>query len=46
MNTEIRINGARHEAASAAMAALGLPEPTVFTAVRYFALMLPEADRR
>jgi len=36
MNAEIRINGDRH-AASAAMAALGLPEPTVFTAVRYFA---------
>jgi uncharacterized protein DUF6348 len=44
MNAEIRVNGDRHEAASAAMAALGLPEPTVFTAVRYFALMLPAAD--
>ncbi len=32
MQTEIRVNGERHEAASAAMAALDLPEPTVFTA--------------
>jgi hypothetical protein len=39
--TEVRINGVRHEVASAAMAALDLPEPTVFTAVRYFALLLP-----
>lgn len=43
MQAEIRINGERHEGASAAMAALGLPEPTGFTVVRYFALMLPEA---
>lgn len=45
MSAEIRVNGARHEAASAAMASLGLPEPTVFTAVRYYALMLPESVR-
>ncbi|MGN5377230.1 DUF6348 family protein [Streptomyces lasalocidi] len=41
METEIRVNGERHEAASAAMAALNLPEPTAFTAVRYYALLLP-----
>lgn len=41
MHAEIRVNGERHEAASAAMAALGLPEPTTFTAVRYYALLLP-----
>jgi hypothetical protein len=41
MVAEVRVNGERHEAASAAMAALNLPEPTVFTAVRYFALLLP-----
>ena len=41
MQTEIRVNGQRHEAASAAMADLGLPEPTAFTVVRYYALLLP-----
>ncbi|MEV7867795.1 DUF6348 family protein [Streptomyces sp. NPDC088124] len=41
MQAEIRVNGERHEAASAAMAALGLPEPTTFTAVRFYALLLP-----
>ncbi|MGV9249042.1 DUF6348 family protein [Streptomyces sp. NPDC003710] len=41
MEAEIRVNGERHEAASAAMAALDLPEPTAFTAVRYYALLLP-----
>lgn len=44
MQAEIRINGERHEAASAAMAALNLPEPRVFTAVRHFALLLPAAE--
>ncbi|OIK06317.1 hypothetical protein BIV23_07945 [Streptomyces monashensis] len=41
METEIRVNGERHDAASAAMAALNLPEPTTFTAVRYYTLLLP-----
>ncbi|MBC3839463.1 hypothetical protein GXW82_02300 [Streptacidiphilus sp. 4-A2] len=41
MVAEVRINGERHEAASAAMAALGLPGPTAFTTVRYYALLLP-----
>jgi hypothetical protein len=41
MEAEIRVNGERHEAASAAMAALNLPQPTTFTAVRYYALLLP-----
>lgn len=41
MHAEVRVNGEHHEAASAAMAALGLPEPAVFTAVRYYALLLP-----
>ncbi|WP_157875968.1 DUF6348 family protein [Streptacidiphilus griseoplanus] len=41
MEAEVRVNGERHPAASAAMAALGLPEPTTFTAVRYYALLLP-----
>lgn len=41
MQAEIRVNGERHEVASAAMAALGLPEPTTFTAVRFYALLLP-----
>lgn len=41
MVAEIRVNGEHHEAASAAMAALGLPEPKVFTAVRSYALLLP-----
>lgn len=41
MEAEIRVNGERHESASAAMAALNLPEPTVFTAVRYYALLIP-----
>lgn len=39
METEVRVNGERHEAASAAMAALNLPEPTTFTAVRYYGLL-------
>lgn len=41
MEAEVRVNGERHAAASAAMAALNLPEPKVFTAVRYYALLLP-----
>lgn len=41
VEAEVRVNGERHEAASAALAALGLPEPTVFTAVRSFTLVLP-----
>ncbi|KAB1977577.1 DUF6348 family protein [Streptomyces triticiradicis] len=41
MQAEVRVNGERHEAASAAMAALGLPEPTTFTTVRFYALLLP-----
>lgn len=41
MQAEIRVSGQRHEAASAAMGALNLPDPTVFTAVRYYALLLP-----
>ena len=41
MQAEIRVNGEYHEAASAAMAALGLPEPKTFTAVRSYALFLP-----
>ncbi|MGW3353801.1 DUF6348 family protein [Streptomyces bungoensis] len=41
MQAEIRVNGERHETASAAMAALNLPEPKVFTAVRHYALLLP-----
>ncbi|MEV0468701.1 DUF6348 family protein [Streptomyces prunicolor] len=42
MECEIRVNGECHETASAAMKALNLPEPKVFTAVRYYALLLPE----
>lgn len=41
MQAEIRVNGERHEVASAAMAALELPEPTTFTTVRYYTLLLP-----
>ncbi|MEV6873016.1 DUF6348 family protein [Amycolatopsis sp. NPDC051128] len=41
MQAEIRINGERHAAASAAMAALNLPEPATFTAARYYAVLLP-----
>lgn len=41
VEAEVRINGERHEAASAALAALGLPEPTVFTVARSFTLVLP-----
>ncbi|MER7762230.1 DUF6348 family protein [Streptomyces sp. NPDC097619] len=41
VRSEVRVNGERHEAASAALAELGLPEPTVFTAVRSFTLLLP-----
>ena len=41
MDAEVRINGERHAAASAALASLGLPEPTTFTAVRFFAVLLP-----
>ncbi|MBK3566429.1 MULTISPECIES: DUF6348 family protein [unclassified Streptomyces] len=44
MQAEIRVNGERHEAASAAMTALGLPEPTAFTAVRSYALLLPLSE--
>lgn len=41
MQAEVRVDGERHEAASAAMAALDLPQPAAFTAVRYYALLLP-----
>lgn len=41
VEAEVRINGERHEAASAALAALGLPEPAVFTVARSFTLVLP-----
>ncbi|MEV4561028.1 DUF6348 family protein [Kitasatospora sp. NPDC049285] len=41
MTAEVRVNGERHQAASAALAALGLPDPTAFTVVRSFALVLP-----
>jgi len=41
MQAEVRVNGERHDAASAAMTALNLPEPTAFTTVRYYALLLP-----
>lgn len=41
MQAEVRVNGERHEAASTAMAALNLPEPTTFTTVRCYALLLP-----
>ncbi len=41
VEAEVRVNGERHEAASAALAALGLPEPTVFTVARSFTLVLP-----
>ncbi|WP_157436536.1 DUF6348 family protein [Actinospica robiniae] len=41
MECEIRVNGERHEAASAAMAPLNLPVPKAFTAVRYYALLIP-----
>ena len=43
MQAEIRVNGDRHDEASAAMAALNIAEPTAFTAVRYYALLLPLA---
>jgi hypothetical protein len=38
---EIRVNGECHEEASAAMTALNLPGPSAFTAVRYYALLVP-----
>jgi len=41
MEAEIRVNGERHDAASAAMATLNLLEPATFTTVRYYALLLP-----
>ncbi|GAA2647978.1 MULTISPECIES: DUF6348 family protein [Streptomyces] len=41
VEAEVRVNGERHEAASAALAALGLPEPAVFTVARSFTLVLP-----
>ncbi|MFJ1757837.1 DUF6348 family protein [Kitasatospora sp. NPDC088134] len=41
VQAEVRVNGEHHEAATAALAALGLPEPAAFAAVRYFALLLP-----
>ncbi|MFC5908422.1 DUF6348 family protein [Streptacidiphilus monticola] len=44
VQAEVRVNGDRHEGASAALAALGLPEPTVFTTVRGYALLLPAPD--
>ncbi|MFC8722018.1 DUF6348 family protein [Kitasatospora sp. NPDC057198] len=43
MRAEVWVNGECHQAATAAMAALGLPEPAVFTAVRFYALLLPPA---
>lgn len=46
MECEVRVNGERHDAASAAMAALDLPVPTAFTTVRYFALVLPLPNGR
>jgi hypothetical protein len=39
MQAEVRVNGERHEAASAAMAALNLPEPAAGIMVRYYALL-------
>jgi hypothetical protein len=42
MQAEVRVNGERHEAASAAMAALGLPKPTALTTVGYYAVLLPD----
>jgi len=44
MQAEIRVNGERHEGASAAFSALGLPEPSVFTMVRGYSLLIPEKD--
>ncbi|GLW71569.1 hypothetical protein Kpho02_38680 [Kitasatospora phosalacinea] len=41
VQAEVRVNGERHEAASAALAALGLPEPAAPAVARYYALMLP-----
>ncbi|MFD5759251.1 DUF6348 family protein, partial [Streptomyces sp. NPDC127044] len=41
MQAEIRVNGERHEAASAALATMDLPEPNAFTMVRAYALLLP-----
>ncbi|MFF3663463.1 DUF6348 family protein [Streptomyces olivochromogenes] len=41
VQAEIRVNGERHEAASAALAAMDLPEPHAFTMVRAYALLLP-----
>ncbi|MFD8498069.1 DUF6348 family protein [Amycolatopsis sp. NPDC059657] len=41
MQAEIRVNGERHDAASAAMTALKLPEPATFAVARYYALLLP-----
>ncbi|MFD0410259.1 DUF6348 family protein [Kitasatospora sp. NPDC127116] len=46
VEAEVRVNGERHEAASAALAALGLPEPTVFTVARSFTLVLPAGSGR
>jgi hypothetical protein len=41
LQAEIRVNGERHETASAALAAMNLPEPDGFTMVRSYALLLP-----
>jgi hypothetical protein len=43
VEAEVRVDGERHPAASAALAELGLPEPAVWTAVRFHALALPLA---
>lgn len=44
VQAEIRVNGERHEGASAALASLGLPVPTAFTMVRSYAVLLPLTD--
>ncbi|GAX58617.1 hypothetical protein SO3561_10191 [Streptomyces olivochromogenes] len=41
VQAENRVNGERHEAGSAALAAMDLPEPNAFTMVRAYALLLP-----
>jgi hypothetical protein len=38
---EIRLNGARHEAASTALSTLNLPHPTTLTMIRAYALLVP-----
>jgi hypothetical protein len=41
VQAEVRVNGDCHGEASAAMAALGIPEPAAFAASRFYALLLP-----